>query len=179
MMIELKVRRDVPSGDYPILQIFEGFDRSPSIDRIFPEGKRGLQGIMLRIGPSPRYMRVTQDDGCIHIGADYLRKGDLLHLYLDLIHEIVHVRQQREGLALYDMRLRYIDRPTELEAMTMAVEEARRCGMKEGEIVDYLEVPWITREEHLELVAKLGLVTSSPQSVEGRQPNRALDPRDA
>jgi hypothetical protein len=165
-MIELAVKREVPDGVYPLLRVFEGFDRSPAIEKIFPGGEPALDGVMLKIGPSPKYMRVMQDDGCIHIGRHYLRTGDLLHLYLDLIHEVVHVRQQREGRALYDMRFRYIDRPTELEAMTITVEEARRCGMEEGEIIDYLKVPWITADEHRELVLRLGL--PSPEGREAR-----------
>ena len=156
-MIDLTVRRKAPEGEYHLLDIFEGFDHSPVVDRIFPKGKVALAGIMLRIGRSPKYMRVMEEDGCIHIGAEYLRTGDILHLYLDLVHEVVHVRQQREGRALYDMRFRYIDRPTELEAMRITVEEARTCGMDEEEIIEYMEVPWITKDEHRELVQKLGL----------------------
>jgi hypothetical protein len=156
-LIELKIRRDAKDGEFPLLELFQGFDMSPAIPRIFPEGAEGLEDIVVRIGRSPKYMRVMQNDGSISIGREYLRKGDSLHLYLDLVHEVTHVRQQREGHQLYDPNFRYIDRPTELEAMRITIAEAKRCGMDEKELIEYLEVPWISREEHLELVERLGL----------------------
>ncbi len=156
-LIGLRIKRDASDGEYRLLEVFEGFDRSPAIARIFPDGRKGLEKVIIRIGRSPKYMRVLDDDGSISIGRDYLRTGDLLHLYLDLVHEVTHVRQQREGSPLYDHRYRYIDRPTELEAMEITVEEARRCGMTESEIAEYLDVPWISKEEYHELIIKLGI----------------------
>jgi hypothetical protein len=41
--------------------------------------------------------------------------------------------------------------------MRITIVEAKRCGMDEQELIEYLEVPWISREEHLELVERLGL----------------------
>lgn len=158
-MMDIKINREVEDGEYLLLDIFENFDESPVIPEIFPEGTVGLEDIIVRIGRSPKYMRVMQHDGSISIGREYLRSGDALHLYLDIIHEVIHVRQQREGLPLYDQRYRYIDRPTEVEAMKITISEARRCGMDDRELVEYLEVPWISQEEHLELVEKLGLGT--------------------
>jgi hypothetical protein len=155
--MEIRINREVQDGEYQLLDIFENFDESPAVHEIFPEGAKGLDDIIVRIGRSPKFMRVMQQDGSISIGREYLRCGDTLHLYLDIIHEVIHVKQQREGLALYDQRYRYIDRPTEIEAMEITIAEARRCGMDDGDLVEYLEVPWITKEEHLELVGKLGL----------------------
>ena len=157
-LIDLKIKREIEDGEHLLLDVFEGFDSSPTIPQIFPEGVKGLDDVIVRIGRSPKYMRVMDDDGSISIGRDYLREGDALHLYLDLVHEVTHVRQQREGLPLYDQRFRYIDRPTELEAMEITIAEAQRCGMSEEEIVEYLDVPWISEEEHLELVERLELV---------------------
>lgn len=156
LALNLDIRRDAPDGEHRLLDIFVGFDESPSVREIF-RGRRGLDDIIVRIGKSPKYMRVLDDDGSIAIGREYLRTGDSLHLYLDLVHEVTHVRQQREGLPLYDQSYRYIDRPTEIEAMINTVGEARRCGMSDCEIAEYLDVPWITAEEHAELVRKLEL----------------------
>jgi hypothetical protein len=156
-LMDIRIKREVEDGEYLLLDIFENFDESPVIPEIFSEGRKGLEEIIVRIGRSPKYMRVMQHDGSISIGRDYLRKGDALHLYLDIIHEVIHVKQQREGLPLYDQRYRYIDRPTEIEAMQITIAEARRCGMDDRDLVEYLEVPWISKEEHLELIDKLGL----------------------
>jgi hypothetical protein len=156
-LINIRINRKVEDGEHPLLDIFENFDESPVVPEIFPGGAKGLEDIIVRIGRSPKYMRVMQHDGSISIGREYLRGGDALHLYLDIIHEVIHVKQQREGLPLYDQRYRYIDRPTEIEAMKITISEARRCGMDDRDLVEYLEVPWISKEEHLELIEKLGL----------------------
>ena len=155
--MDIRINREAEEGEYLLLDIFENFEESPVIPEIFPEGVKGLEDIIVRIGRSPKYMRVMQNDGSISIGREYLRKGDTLHLYLDIIHEVIHVKQQRQGLPLYDQRFRYIDRPTEIEAMQITIAEGRRCGMDDRDLVEYLEVPWISKEEHLELVEKLGL----------------------
>jgi hypothetical protein len=78
--------------------------------------------------------------------------GNEAHIYLDVIHELVHVRQFKEGEDLYDRRYAYLERPTEIEAYKVAVEEARRIGMSDQEIVDYLRVEWVTEEEFTRFV---------------------------
>ena len=69
----------------------------------------------------------------------------------------MHVKQQRQGLDLYDKSYSYVDRPTEVEAYAITVEEARRLGMKDQEIFDYLHVEWITSDEHKRLASAVGL----------------------
>ena len=86
-----------------------------------------------------------------------MRKSDSRILYLDIIHELVHVRQQREGLDLYDKSYSYVERPTEIEAYEIAVKEAKRLDMTDKEILDYLHVEWITPEEHKRLASRLGI----------------------
>jgi hypothetical protein len=154
---EYRIRRDVPDGDYPLLDIVLDFDKSPVIGRIFAEGKKGLEGIVVRVGRTPKYLRVLDDDGTISIGSAYLREGEGIHLYLDFVHEAIHVKQHRDGLPLYDLRYSYIDRPTEIEALGITVEEARRVGMGDRELAEYLDVPWITRDEYVELLRRLGI----------------------
>ncbi len=62
-----------------------------------------------------------------------------------------------DGMDLYDERYSYVDRPTEIDAYRVVVEEARKLGMKEDEILDYLRVDWITEEELRRLVGRLGI----------------------
>lgn len=105
---------------------------------------------------SPRgYLRVDGETGHIMINPEYLKTGHERHLYLDVIHELTHVRQFREGKELYDRRYPYFERPTEIEAYKMAVEEARRIGMDREEIVEYLRVEWVTEEEFIRFVAMM------------------------
>ena len=80
---------------------------------------------------------------------------------LDIIHELVHVRQQREGLDLYDRSKAYVDRETEIEAYEYTINEARRIGLSEEEILDYLTVEWITLEEYRRLADRLGVGSGS------------------
>ena len=158
------VKRDVPEGEHRLIDVFIGFDKSPAAKRIFAEGKGCLEDIVVRIGSWPRYMRVMDDDGSISIGKSYLMSADTSHLYLDLVHEVTHVRQHRNGLPLYDERYRYIDRPTEIEAMKITVGEARRMGLSEREIAEYLKVYWVAEDEHVELLDKLGIRWHPPNS---------------
>jgi len=104
-------------------------------------------------------MFVKNDDASIVIGLEHLQKSDSKILYLDIVHELVHVKQQRCGLDLYDKSYSYVDRPTEIEAYEIAVREAKRLGMNNKEILDYLHVEWITPEEHKRLASRMGIVT--------------------
>jgi hypothetical protein len=72
-----------------------------------------------------------------------------------VLHELAHVKQFREGKELYDRRFAYFERPTEIEAYAVAVEEARRIGMGKEEIVEYLKVEWVTEEEFAKFVAMM------------------------
>ena len=69
----------------------------------------------------------------------------------------MHVKQQREGLDLYDKSTSYVDRQTEIDAYKVAVTEARRIGFDDAQILDYLWVEWITPEEHKRLAESLGI----------------------
>jgi len=77
------------------------------------------------------YMGVNNFNGHIMISAKYLRRGDRTDIYLDLIHELVHVRQFMEGKELFDVHYSYTERPTEVEAYRYAVKEARRIGLSD------------------------------------------------
>jgi hypothetical protein len=92
-------------------------------------------------------MGVSDEDGHLIVSAYYLKNGDPISKYLDVVHELVHVKQYKEGRALFDESFEYHDRPTELEAYTHAVKEARRLGMSDTEIFEYLKVDWMSEDE--------------------------------
>ena len=102
-------------------------------------------------------MRVCNDDGIIFVSIRHLKNADAAVLYLDIIHELVHVRQHFENKDLYDKSVNYIDRPTEIEAYKITVKEARRIGMKRKEIEEYLKVEWIGREDFKRFLISLGI----------------------
>jgi hypothetical protein len=107
------------------------------------------------------YMYVNDEDGSLVVGADYLRTASANYLYLDIIHELVHVKQYFQGKDLFDENYSYVDRPTEIEAYRCCVEEGRRIGMDEDAIADYLYVEWVSRKEHARLLKTLGVRPTS------------------
>jgi hypothetical protein len=68
-------------------------------------------------------------------------------IYLDVIHELVHVKQFLDGKKLRDNNFAYVDRPTEIEAHRKAVEEAKRIGMDDKHILEYLRTERMSDEE--------------------------------
>jgi hypothetical protein len=99
------------------------------------------------------YMGVSDLDGHLIISAYYLNNGDIIDLYLDVIHELVHVKQFMEGKELFDSRYNYVERPTEIEAYRHAVEEARKLGLSDERICEYLKTEWMNDEE-MKVLAK-------------------------
>ncbi len=156
----IKINRDVVEGTYHLDEIFTGLQNSEILLEIF-QTKEELDDVFSKIkvivDVHSHYMHVNNDDASIVIGLDHLKNSDKKILYLDIVHELVHVKQQRQGLDLYDKSYSYVDRPTEIEAYTVAVEEARRLGMEDPEIFDYLHVEWITPDEHKRLASAVGL----------------------
>ena len=140
----------------PFAEVFSGFDAVEAVRGLFGPATEAVISELKVSLDSPRgYLRVDGETGNIMINPEYLRTGHERHLYLDVIHELTHVRQFREGKELYDRRYAYFERPTEIEAYKMAVEEARRIGMDKEEIVDYLRVEWVTEEEFERFVSMM------------------------
>ena len=143
----IKINRDVKAGTYTLSEIFDGLRQSDIIKQIF-KTRRELDEVFSRINviveEKDHYMYVKNEDGSIVVGLEHLQKSNSRVLYLDIVHELVHVRQQKAGLDLYDKSYSYVDRPTEIEAYKIAVSEAKRLGISDKEILDYLQVEWIT-----------------------------------
>ncbi len=116
-----------------------------------------LDATEVTIATQADYMYVNDEDGSLVLSIEYLRKGDDRYLYLDIIHELIHVKQFLDGRELFDQNYAYVDRPTELEAYKFTVEEARKLGMSDEAIAEYLYVEWITRTDHRRLLKTLGV----------------------
>ncbi len=161
---DFDARRDTPPGQYPLSDVFPGIEASPALAQAIPDAaQRAAILIETQVeiaSENVHYMRVAADDGRVMVGAHYLADGPLVELYLDLVHELTHVRQFHEGRELYDRSVAYVDRPTEIEAYEVAVVEARRIGYTDDEIHRYLDVHWVTEEERVRLATRLGLPPS-------------------
>lgn len=155
----VRVNRKVRPGRHGILVVFPGLDRSSAFLSMFDDGVRAevLRGCKIHVVPEDMYMYIDADAGNIVAGLEYLRTGDDRTHYLDILHELAHIRQWREGKELWDPRYSYVDRPTEIEAYEVAVREARRLGMSDREIADYLRVEWTSKAEHERLCQRLGI----------------------
>ena len=156
----IKINRNITPGDYSLAEIFDGLKEVSILMKVF-KTKEELDDVFLKtkviVEESDHYMYVKNDDASVVIGFRHLQNSDSRILYLDIIHELVHVMQQRQGLDLYNKSYAYVDRPTEIEAYEIAVMEAKNLGMNDEEILDYLLVEWITPEEHKRLASHVGL----------------------
>lgn len=156
----IKINREIKPGTYTLGDIFDGLKHATVLMQIF-KTKKELDDVFSKtnviVEKNDHYMFVKNDDASIVIGLGHLQKSETQILYLDIVHELVHVKQQRQGLDLYDKSYSYVDRPTEIEAYEIAVKEARQLGMNDKKILDYLHVEWITPEEHKRLASRVGL----------------------
>jgi GNAT superfamily N-acetyltransferase len=151
-------RRAASGTTRPFIEVFSGFEKVDAVRRLFgSETDHVISKLKISLDSPRGYLRVSAETGDVIINPDYLKTGDEKHLYLDVIHELTHVKQFREGKELYDRSYAYFERPTEIEAYRVAVEEARVIGMDSDEIVEYLRVEWVTEEEFLRFVSMMRL----------------------
>jgi len=137
---------------------FRGFEDVDAVRRIFGE-KTGevLRNLKVEFTPIGGYMWVNDANGHLMISSRYLNEGDRIDIYLDLIHELVHVKQFMEGRELFDSQYTYIERPTEVEAYRHAVKEARKLGLTDERIREYLEIDWMSDEDLQKLAETLNV----------------------
>jgi len=143
------------SSTKPFTDYFRGFEKVGAIQEIFGERTESvLQSLRVELTPLGGYMRVSGVDGHLIVSSRYLNGGDKIDIYLDVIHELVHVRQFMEGKELFDIHYGYTERPTEVEAYRHAVEEARRLGLNDRRICQYLKTEWMSAYD-LKKLAKI------------------------
>jgi hypothetical protein len=150
-MIELPeyalVVRTLESGLHPYRSLLPHIEESPALRRIespaTPIG-RLLDSARVQIRRRDGYCYVDVKIPAIVLSEDYYSNANPLDLYLDLIHELTHLRQLAEGENLWDHSLEYVDRPTEIEGYAVAVEEGIRLGMDEKAITHHLSNPWMS-----------------------------------
>jgi hypothetical protein len=137
---------------------FKDFGKLPAVRAIFGEKTdEVLEHLQVELSWVGGYMYVDGSDGHLVISKSYLSNGDKTDIYLDLIHELCHVKQFMEGRELFDPRYDYVDRPTEIEAYRYTVKEARRIGLSEERICLYLRTEWMTEHDLKKLVKSVGL----------------------
>lgn len=169
--LEVKITRDVKITTYPFTDFFRGFENVEAVRRIFGEKTdEALRNVRVEFAGTRGYMGVSNEDGHLLVSAVYLREGDIVDLYLDIIHELVHVRQKLiEGKELFDDRFSYVERPTELEAYRFAVEEAKRLGLTNERILTYLKTEWMSNAELRRLAKAMDIKCVRPPEEKAKK----------
>ena len=159
--LKVKFIRDAKVTMYLFSDYFKGFENLEAVRRILGE-KTGMVLRNLKVEFSGRrgYMGISSIDGHLTVSAEYLNKGDTTDIYLDIIHELTHVKQFMDGRELFDRNYRYVDRPTEIEAFCNAVNEARRLGLSEERLRQYLRTDWMSDEDFVRLAKTLKVKVS-------------------
>lgn len=159
----VQIERRAPTKLYPFTRFFRGFEKVPIVRELF--GARTAQVLRsqkveffsARFG----YMGTSDVDGHLLISTNHLARSPIRTVYLDIVHELCHVKQFRQGRPLFYPKLSYVDAPSEIEAYRFTVEEGQRIGMSSRQLMDYLKVEWISPAEHRRLAKHCGLVAKT------------------
>ncbi len=158
MGFNVHIERNAGPGVLPFTRVFKGFDDVGAVKATFGRRtKKVLSALNVELSEGRGYMHINDEEGSIVVNRKYLKEGREVDLYLDVIHELVHIRQHMEGKELWDEKYDYVDRPTEIEAYKVAVDEARRIGFSEDDVVGYLKVEWVSEKDFHRMLRNLGV----------------------
>ncbi|MGA8302452.1 MAG: hypothetical protein WA691_08580 [Thermoplasmata archaeon] len=170
-----RVSREMPPGRHPLLAVFPGLDKLPPAKRLEPDpAKRSRlfddtcievvdEDMWMYVAPwdLPPSFRgrwtpvVSPGSDCIVVGKSHLHDSPALMLFMDIYHELCHIRQRRGGANLWEPGVSYVKRWTEVEAYRFVVEEAHSLGVSDEFLREYLKVEWISVKEHRTLLVEL------------------------
>ncbi len=155
----MRVPRAVPLTFERFTDRFKGFEEVDAVRATFgARTKQVLRSLKVEyISPRWGYMGVSDEDGHLLVSTHYLRHGKPRDIYLDIVHELVHVRQFREGKPLFPDGIGYADTPTEIEAYKHCIAEGRRLGMTDRQLFEYLKVEWMDPKELRRLARNVGV----------------------
>ena len=157
--LELKVEicKTVKENRCLFTDHFRGFEEVEVVKRVFGDDvAETLAKLEVEFTHATLYMRVDDSDGHLMINPEYFLKADIADIYLDVVHELVHVKQFLEG-KISDQDVNYVERPLEIEAYKITVDEARALGISENRIVDYLDSDLLSSEELKQLAGTIGV----------------------
>ncbi len=163
--LKIRIIRSAATTMYRFTDYFKGFENVEAVRRIFgDQTEKVLSNLKVEFSGNRGYMGVSNVDGHLMVSAEYLKKGDVVDIYLDIIHELTHVKQFLDGKELFDNHYSYVERPTEIEAFCNAAQEAKRLGLSEEEICLYLRTDWMSDEDFLQLAKTLNIKTNQPNT---------------
>jgi len=156
---DIHIQRSVPIKLYPLTTFFKGLENVQALRDVFGKDTERVLNDMRVEFYSARwgYMGINDKDGHILISAHHMRHSPRQTLYLDILHELYHIKQHMNGKKLFLDEFDYFDSPIEIEAYEFTIKEAKRIGMSDKQIVKYLEVPWADKKQLSKFVKRLGL----------------------
>ena len=148
-----RINHNLELGTYQLTDVVKGLENSVALNKIFGHKLKAiLNSTIVNVVSKPWQIWVDRETKIITINKNYLFHSDKSILYLDFIHEMVHLWQIANGKNVFDRSFKYVDAPTEIEAYRYTIEDAKRIGFSKIDIIDYLKVRWISDQEHLRLV---------------------------
>lgn len=175
---EFRAAKDTPPGRRPLLQVFRGLEGTVPFKK-YPGDDAAILNIaqhtwaQVMDGPGWMYVApaktppevaaagfrmVESREDVIVVARGHLANSPTMDVYLDIIHEFLHILQRKQGRALWlGPKVSYVDRPTEVEAYSYSVAEARRLGVPDTYLRKYLEVTWVGKSEYLRLLRNVGV----------------------
>lgn len=159
----VKITRNVSVKTYPFIDYFKGFEKVEAVRKIFGDKtEEVLHNLKIEFNSGRGYMGISDVDGHIRVGGDYLNNGSTVDIYLDVIHELVHVKQFMEGKKLYRENLIFVEESMEIEACHHVVDEARNLGMSDEQIIEHLRTDRMTDDDINRLAKALKLKVKKP-----------------
>jgi hypothetical protein len=159
--IKVSILRNPAEGRHVLSDVVRGIEKLYDLKQLCAE--RGLdeefiKNTSLLVDNSKEfYMYVDDEEKMLVTCGHHISDSDIRIVYLDFVHELVHIFQLYDGRELFDRKFSYVERPTELEAYELTVREGRKIGMTDGELFEYLKVDWIGERAHRKLARSVGV----------------------
>jgi hypothetical protein len=172
--LPVKITRKFPPPTLqPFTDYFQGFEKVQAVRKVFgDETSKVLAKLKIGfISMRYMYMGINDDDGNLGVGTYHLAHAPLKTLYLDIVHELFHVKQFMEDKEYFhEQHMRYLkngfdpslyyQNAIEIPAYEHTVREAERIGLGYDEIVDYLKIGEVDPEVFAEFLGKMRLKPS-------------------
>jgi hypothetical protein len=172
--LPIKVKRgDVPAAALqPFTDYFQGFEKVAAVRKVFgDETEEVLARLKIGFISNRRmYMGIRDDDGNIAVGTYHLRHSTTRILYLDVVHELFHIKQWMKDKEWFTKEhekfmgrfsLYYVS-PIEVPAYKHTVVEAERLGMPPEEIEEYLKMMPVPSKVWNGFLKEMGLKGRAP-----------------
>ena len=151
LKLPIRVNRSTPPPALqPFTDYFKGFEKVAAVRKVFGDETEAVLA-RLKIGfisNRRMYMGIRDDDGNVAVGTYHLRHSTNRVLYLDIVHELFHIKQwmrdkewftEEHEKFMGNFEL-YYSSPLEVPAYAHTVREAERLGMSRKEIAEYLKM---------------------------------------